>query len=211
MGWGSQKSSGLWTVIAEFALLAVLMAAVPLIVALDVLVLEHGLQEFSVTEFTQEGLLFLSTMLLALTARQCPGSRGFLTLVAGFLGVVLVREFDWLFDDLLPGSWLVPALAVGVGAIVYSLRQRRAIIAPLVRLANTKSFAYFAVGMLLVIVFSRIFGTGQLWSEIMGEDYRKLYKSVIQEGTELLGYLLVFYGSLSTFIHERKNRDLQES
>ena len=34
-----------------------------------------------------------------------------------------------------------------------------------------------------------------LWQAVMGEDYRKLYKSIIQEGLEQLGYVLICFGS----------------
>jgi hypothetical protein len=97
-------------------------------------------------------------------------------------------------------------LAVSVAVIVYAARQRGTVIAPAIESASTKPFAYLIVGLLLVIVFSRAFGTGQLWEEVMGEDYRRIYKSVIQEGIELLGYVLVFFGALTTFLLERKKR-----
>ena len=77
---------------------AVLMAAVPLVIAIDTAVFEHGVQETSVTEFAQKGLLILSVVLMAMTARRRPDSRGFLALVAGFFGVMLIREADWLFN-----------------------------------------------------------------------------------------------------------------
>ena len=94
MGRKSQNYSGLWAAIAEFVLLAILMVAVPVVVALDVIVLGHGVTEISATELTQEGLLFLSVALMALTAWKRPGERGFFALVAGFFCVMLIREAD---------------------------------------------------------------------------------------------------------------------
>jgi hypothetical protein len=47
-----------------------------------------------------------------------------------------------------------------------------------------------------VLVFSRVFGTGSLWRAIMLDEYQNLYKSVIQEGLELFGYLLIAYGTV---------------
>ncbi|MGD9265112.1 MAG: hypothetical protein PVJ71_04965 [Lysobacterales bacterium] len=200
----SQNHTGLWAAIAEFVLLAMLMVAVPLVVALDVMAFKHGVQEISATEFAQEGLLLLSAVLLALTARARPDARGFLVLVAGFFSVMLIREADMFFDFISQGFWVYPALAVSVGVIAYASRQRGTVIPPIPGLVASKWFAYLAIGLLLVLVFSRAFGTGQLWSEVMGEDYRRIYKSVIQEGIELLGYVLVFFGALGTFLQERK-------
>jgi hypothetical protein len=204
MGRNSQGYSGIWKAIAEFALLAILMVAVPLVVALDVMVFKHGVQEISATEFAQEGLLFLSALLMALTARKRPDARGFLALVAGFFGVMLIREADMFFDAISQGFWLYPALAVTLAVCVYAARHRDTVIEPMLRFARTKPAAYLVIGLLLVLVFSRAFGTGQLWVEVMGQDYRRIYKSVIQEGIELLGYVLVFFGSLGAFLQERR-------
>ena len=55
---------------------------------------------------------------------------------------------------------------------------------------------YIFIGLLIIIVFSRAFGTGSLWHDIMGDDYDTLYKNIIQEGLELFGYGLVLYGSM---------------
>lgn len=206
MGLDLQKYSGLWAAITELVLLAILMLAVPLIIALDTVVFRHGVQETSVTEFAQMALLILSTVLVALTARKSPESRGFLALVAGFFGVMLIRETDWLFDAVAQGFWVYPALAVTVAVIVYATRQRGTVISPMLRCATTKPFAYLAIGVLLVVVFSRTFGTGRLWVEVMGADYQRIYKSIIQEGIELLGYVLVFFGATRVCSLERKDQ-----
>jgi hypothetical protein len=144
-----------------------------------------------------------SAVLMALAAWKRPEARGFLALVAGFFGVMLIREADMFLDVITQGFWIYPALALSVAVIVYAARQRGTVIAPAIESASTKPFAYLIVGLLLVIVFSRAFGTGQLWEEVMGEDYRRIYKSVIQEGIELLGYVLVFFGAAKVFLLEK--------
>jgi hypothetical protein len=206
VGTDPKKFPGLWAAISEFVLLAIMMAAVPLVIALDTVVLDHGVQEMSVTEFTQKGLLVLCTALVAMTARKRQDSRGFLVLVAGFFGVMLIRESDWLFDLITPGFWIYPALVVSVAVIVYAARQRGTVISPMITCASTKPFAYLAVGLLLVLVFSRTFGTGRLWAEVMGADYHRIYKSIIQEGIELLGYVMVFFGAAKVCLLEKNDK-----
>lgn len=170
------------------------MIAVPLVIAIDVVWLGHGVTEHSVTEFSQAGLLLVSLILIFATAWQNPDSRGFLVLVAGLFAAMFIREADIYFDLLAKGSWLYPALAVSLVAIVYALKHRDTIITPMIDFSITKSFTCVAVGLLIVVLFSRLFGTGQLWQAVMGEDYRKIYKSIIQEGLELLGYVLICFG-----------------
>jgi hypothetical protein len=194
--------SGLFAVIFEYLILVVLMIAVPLVVAVDVVWLAHGVKEHSVTEFAQEGLLLLSAILIGLSVRRNTESRGFLVLVAGLFTAMFIREADVYFDMIAKGSWLYPALAVSLLAIVYASRQRGTVIAPLVSNLRTKSFTYIVVGLILVVLFSRLFGTGQLWQAIMGEDYRSLYKSIIQEGLELLGYVLICFGCVSYYLQK---------
>lgn len=189
------KHPGLLAVFFEFFILVVLMIAVPLVVAIDVVWLGHGVKENSITEFAQEGLLLLSVLLIGLSIRRNIESRGFLVLVAGLFAAMFIREADVYFDMIAKGSWLYPALAVSLLAIVYAYRQRGTVIGPMISVFQTKSFNYIVLGLIVVVLFSRLFGTGQLWQEIMGEDYRSLYKSIIQEGLELLGYVLICFGS----------------
>lgn len=196
------KHSGFLAVLFEYFTLMLLMIAVPLVVAVDVVWLEHGVKEDSVTEFAQEGLLLLSAILIGLSVRRHTESRGFLVLVTGLFASMFIRETDAYFDMIAKGSWLYPALAVSLLAIVYASRQRGTVVAPMVGILQTKSFNYIAIGLILVVLFSRLFGTGQLWQEIMGEDYRTLYKSIIQEGLELLGYVLICFGSVRFYLQK---------
>jgi len=196
VGISSQNNSGFLRVLFEGVVLAILMLAVPLILALDIIVLEHGVQEISVTEFTQEGLLFLSMVLIGITAWQRPDSRGFLVLVTGLFAAMLIREVDVFLDTISQGFWIYPAVLISAGAIIYSTRLRGTVFTPMIRFSASKPFAYLVIGLLLVLLFSRAFGTSQFWSEIMGADYNRLYKSIIQEGLELLGYALICFGSV---------------
>ena len=61
---------------------------------------------------------------------------------------------------------------------------------------DSKSWIYVTIGLLTVLVLSRLFGSGWLiWNAVMGEGYRAECKAIIQEGLELFGYIFIFYGS----------------
>jgi hypothetical protein len=51
------------------------------------------------------------------------------------------------------------------------------------------------IGLLQLVIFSRLFGTGSLWEPVMGDSYQPGVKSIVQEGVELMSYALVLYGS----------------
>jgi hypothetical protein len=77
---------------------------------------------------------------------------------------------------------------------------------PMLDHMDSKNFVHITLGLILILIFSRIFGSGQLWRDIMGDDYSIIYKTVIQEGIELLGYIFVLYGSILVWVEALKKR-----
>ena len=76
---------------------------------------------------------------------------------------------------------------------------------------ESKHFVYISLGLILILIFSRTFGSGHLWEHVMGDDYTMVYKTVIQEGIELLGYIFVLYGSILVWVDalNKRPRDSQ--
>lgn len=153
--------------------------------------------EYSITEYTQTGLILFSSLLFAVAAYRRPASRGFLVLVAGFFASMFFRECDAYLDFIVHGFWVYPAVAVAALTIYYASRCKYTVAAPLAAFTETKAFSYIAYGLLTLMIFSRLFGTSSLWQMVMGPDYSNQYRSAIQEGIELLGYIFVAYGSMS--------------
>lgn len=181
--------------LAEFLFLAALLIGVRFIVAVDAGTILAGASEYTVTEFAQEGLILFSAILFGVSAWQRPESRGFLILVAGLFGCMFIREMDNHLDKITHGFWVYPALLLAVTSIVYASFSGRAVLVHMAAFTQTRSYVYVSIGLLIVIVFSRVFGSGSLWEEIMMSDYQWAYKTIIQEGLELSGYFLIAYGS----------------
>lgn len=180
----------------EVLALSILILAVPFCVYLDVVVIGHGIPELSVTEITQETLIFLSAILCWLKAWRCVCSRGFFVLLGGFFACMFIRELDFLFDMIHHGFWIYPVILITVVCSIYAWVCRDTILLPLAQYVSGKPFVYVSLGLIIVFIFSRIFGSGELfWVRVMGPDYKGEYKQVIQEGLELLGYVMIFYGS----------------
>lgn len=183
--------------IFEFAVLAAFMAATPAIVALDAEVFLHGSSEVSVTELSQEALILLSASMFALAARLQPGARAWLVLVSGLFACMFIREIDMWLDRIAHGFWVYPALAIALAAVAYAMRHRDTLGSGLAAYTATRAHAYVLTGLLVVVLFSRLFGSGSFWAGVMGDDFRHAYKTFIQEGIELLGYFLIAFGSVS--------------
>lgn len=65
-------------------------------------------------------------------------------------------------------------------------------------------------GVMLLLVFSRLFGMGSFWHNIMGADYVREVKIIAEEGTELLAYCLIAFASVKT-VNGFRNKAKQSS
>lgn len=181
----------------EAFFLALLAAVVPFLVVIDVAVLEHGIREISVTELTQEALLAFAAGSFGYAAFRRPEARGFLVLAAGFLTCMLIRELDGIWDKIWHGFWFWPALLTAVASIGSTVRfWRDSVIGPMAGFVGTKAYVHLLIGLLTVLLFSRIFGSGNLlWKQLLGTAYSSVFRGALQEGIELFGYLFIAYGA----------------
>lgn len=183
--------------ILEVLILSLLMALPPLFVWIDFTILNVNVSEWSVTEFTQELALLASFAILFIKTYKSPKKSGFLTLLMGLFMVMFIREGDYFWDKIMKGLWTILAVTTFLISTFFAYKQRQTIFPSLSTYWNTRGFGYLIIGLLTVLLFSRTFGTGSLWRVILKENYIGHFKTAVQEGLELLGYLLLFYGVVS--------------
>jgi len=189
--------------LSEFILFTFFISIVPLIVALDTIILGGSANEYSFTELSQEALLLVVSIAFGVNACKRPEQRPFLVLSAAAFTSFLIRECDIFFDFIHHGLWQTLVIALVFVSIIYAFKNREALLELIVNFTRTKSYTYFLVGLSIILAFSRLFGTGKLWIPIMGDDYNPHYKSVIQEGLELFGYIFIAYG---TYLYLRSDQ-----
>ncbi|MCF6225473.1 MAG: hypothetical protein L3J22_04105 [Xanthomonadales bacterium] len=189
-----------------FILISLVLLSI-VIVSMDSGLLIRGSSEDTVTEISQKLCILLAVILFALATRYDTRSRGFFILVTGLFAAMAIREADGLLDNIQKGFWLYPALSVSAVAIYFSIKQNATVKLPLLAHMNSIPFAYITQGLVIILIFSRIFGSGFMWRVVMGDDYDEIYKTVIQEGLELLGYMILLYGSIFVFkqAYEQRN------
>lgn len=202
-------SNKLSFVILSITVQSLFMISIVLIIYVDTVIFDHGVSEYSLTEFTQEGLIFVSVIIFFALSKNQPESRGFLVLCGGFFSVMLIRELDGFFDEIKHGFWVYPAIVVTLITLIYAHKSPGTVSGPLVHYFQTSPFVYITIGLLIVIFFSRIFGSSIIWRVVMGDNYMAGYKAIIQEGVELLGYVFVFYGSVMLWISRTALNRLQ--
>ena len=198
--------------VGELLMVALLSLLAPLIVAVDVGVTRRGVTESSLTELTQEGLLFVTASIFLYAAWRDPRARGLHVLAAGFFGSMVARELDSVFDHVWQGFWLWPALGLAVGAMAYvATAERDTVLWPMADIIGTRPYFYLGFGLVVVLLFSRVFGSGELlWEHVMGAGYQHAFKTTVQEGLELFGCVFIASGA-GLLLWYRQRRACQSS
>ncbi|QBY01776.1 hypothetical protein E2K80_14455 [Rhodophyticola sp. CCM32] len=194
-------------ILIEFLVLLVLLIAVVLAINIDVVILENNLSEVSVTEILQSVFILVSAMIFAWRAWRHIRSRGYFIAVATLFACMFVRENDALLDHIRHGFWIVPVGMIACFGIISVCRYRDSLAGPLARHFQERHTTFIFIGLLLLLVFSRLFGTGSLWQAVMGAGYDPSVKTVVQEGLELLGYALITYGTVLSFANRETAPD----
>lgn len=201
----------IYRALVRFLLLVAAMLWVPVAVILDVVVIGHGMPEHGVTEISQELLLLFSVVTFGLLAIRRAQNRGFMILVSGFLLCMFIRELDFLFDGIRHGFWKYIVLGVITLTLLLALIWRQSVVPAMAAATRSVAFSYILTGLAIVLFFSRVFGTGTLWEMVLDDAlYTPLIKNSVQEGTELLGYVLIGWGALQYYREQLRGQRGEE-
>ncbi|WP_313396768.1 hypothetical protein [Pantoea septica] len=162
---------------------------------IDVNWMNDAMHETSITETLQEVMLASVAAMFFWSAHRRPDQRGALILIGGFYSCMLIRELDFVFDVVEHGSWVWFALATAAACLAMALRSPRSTLDGLAAFVTDRCWLMTVSGMLIVLVFSRLFGMHQLWQHLMLDGYNRVVKNIAEEGTELLGYSICWLAS----------------
>ena len=163
-------------------------------VRVDYFWLENSLGEQSITELLQALFLLLSVLCFYQLKRNNHLPRA-TTLVSGFFTVLLIRELDAYFDLIAHGFWVYPALIITLSSILYALKGNL-LHEQMSRLLDDKNMQALITFTILLFVFSRLYGMGDFWKGVMGEQYVRDVKNISEETIELLFYAFIaFYAN----------------
>lgn len=169
--------------------------------------------ENSYTEWTQEAMLLLSSILFFALGRYDRTITGFSGLLSGMMFMALIREFNNYFHTWFSGAWQLFVLVALVITLIYVYRNRETFIKPFYEYFNLPAFGVSLAGFVTLMVYSRLFGRGIMWRNILGleelEGPSRWVKNAAEEGTELLGYALLFIAALEYgwYIIDKKRRE----
>ncbi|MGR5341966.1 hypothetical protein ACPV50_18790 [Vibrio astriarenae] len=182
----------------------IILALAALVIHVDVRLLGSHAGESSFIEYTQETIL-LVVALLYFSLFRTDSYRSFAVLLGGFFTCLLIRELDGVFDQIVHGFWKYPAWAVAISCIYYSFfRHRESTLEAFQAYLRHPSFGLMLAAMGTLMVFSRLFGMGDLWQVILNDGYHRAAKNIAEEGTELLAYTLTLCAAAWHVISIRK-------
>lgn len=159
--------------------------------------------EMSFTENTQLLFVLMTIVCFFRLGRERPELRRAVALIVGFFTVVFIRECDGYLDAIHHGCWIVPALAATAVAVAAAMRDGRSCVRELAEILASPGLLVVS-GVVLLLVYSRLFGMGVFWQSVMTDNYLREVKVIAEEGTELLAYGLIWLSALFTLSEFRK-------
>lgn len=176
----------------RLALLLILPCILPVLALLfDISSLGYGVGEQSATEFLQSLSLLLAILCLIALAIKNSLLRH-VAIIMAFLGVIaFIREQDAYFDIIYHGAWLPFALMVLALILIVGVKKFAQIYSGAQIIIASKPFPILIFGAFFVLIQSRVFGTSKVWKQVLNVDQVQMVKTIIQEGLELTGYLII--------------------
>lgn len=177
---------------------AILMCLVSaLLIYADVVVFDRDCPEVGVVELTQSVLILGIVVALSVIVSRRPDLRACGGLAVGFFLDIFIREQDAFLDHVCHGFWACPALGVASVCILLTIRCRATLASSFAHIRNSRHFNLLALGLSVLLVFSRIFGNKIIWHAVVGYDDFRVAKHVAEEGTELLAYAILCLWAIS--------------
>lgn len=153
--------------------------------------------ERSLTEWLEILSAFLCSIAFIAVARLNRALRPAAVMLAALTCMMFIREADFFLDErVFDGAWQVLVTLVLVTTGLYLWRQPDSIADSIRSYAKEPSSGILLSGILVIFVYSRLFGHGEFWRTVMGEGYQRVVKNIAEEGTELAGYSLFVIAAL---------------
>lgn len=177
-----------------------------------IIISDFKLQEFSettYTEITQEITLVIIVGLLGFTARKIKSFRVLTTVMALFFLTHFIRELDAFWDHyVFDGFWQILAWSTVVVAVYILYKNWRAFLQQLTYIQDKYPFGILLIGLVVLHIFSRLYGMTENWVNLMEEAYVRVVKNASEESLELVGYSILLISVIELIVHIRKKPEL---
>lgn len=124
-----------------------------------------------------------------------------------------VRELDvWSEQFVFEHAYklITTPLLVLIAYLIW--KHRRILLATMSNFCRTGPFYFLLFGYLLILN-AQVIGQQEIWETLMGSAYMRVVKDAVEETSEIIGYLLLFFGALESFFmtaaRQSVRRDLE--
>jgi hypothetical protein len=199
-----QEKSGLADVVPVMIRFTVYTLVIFAVAASLPLVIHHGdialFREGGLVEWLQVGLLVGACGVFLAGAWKIARFRDLFLVLAAVAALAVFREMDTLLDKLIPWlGWKIGTVTIPLaGALVYAHRHQ--VGWQMAQFLASPAFAVLWAGFIVAVPVAQLLGHGPLLELLMGDDYKRGYKRVVEESGEFVGYLLLVAGSVETLL-----------
>ncbi len=123
--------------------------------------------------------------------------------LSSFFAFAVIRELDSLLSSMIPWVGWKVGFVILLLAMVLSYINRNILKNQIRQFIAYRSFAILWVGFLVAVPIAQMLGHGEFLQYVMGDDYIRGYKRVIEESGEVIGYCLLFMGSIESLVQIR--------
>jgi len=217
MKFDRQYTQPIFAAILRVLFYAAIMYGISEVIYLDSITLTDTgkFEENSFTEWTQEIFILLCSILYFILGRYDRSITGFTGMLSGMALMAFIREFNNYFHSWFRGAWQIFVLIALILTIIYVYRNRDTLVKPFYDYLKLPAFGVTMSGFVSLMVFSRLFGSGKIWRNILEveelEGPTRWVKNAAQEGTELLGYALILIGTLEYFWYIRNKNKMEKT
>lgn len=157
-----------------------------------------------VVEWLQLGLLAISAAICFRIALNRSLSTRIAPVIAALIIIIAIfRECDRLLNYYMPfGGWKLPVLCLVALVFFLVFYKLPALLSELRWIVSTPFFSLMWAG-LVVVVYGQLIGHSGFLEPLLQADYVRDHHRIIEESFEMLGYLLIFFGSIEFWLEAR--------
>jgi len=155
-------------------------------------------------EWLQLALMGQAAIIFGIGAWKEPPMRCLFTQFSIISAIAAIREMDGIFDQIPVIRWEIPAACLLGFAVFYGWRHQATLGPQVDYFVRTAPFGVLWAGFIVIALIAQLVGHGRFLELVMGNDYHRDYKRVIEEITELFGYLIFLLGAIETVLFDDK-------
>ncbi len=158
-------------------------------------------------ENSQLGIILASGFTVFIGALYFSNIQKLSCLLVILFSLASIRELDLLMDKMIPVmGWKLPGICIAVYGLFFWLQNRIKLESQISEFLTFRSFSSLCLAF-VIIALSQLLGWELFLKALLSIDYSHNLKRLIEESTEVVGYFLLFIGSIE-FVLEINTKNL---